>query len=446
LVGTLKSNINKLVKGRSELFKGGAIAFVFRLLGIILLYTLTYLITNIFGAEVYGNYALFVSIVKITALISILGIDTFMLRYVSEHASKNNWSIISYLTQKGHQVIAILASSIAAIFIILNFGFGQQLEIPTNFLLYTALAIIPFSLFRFHNQCFRGKKEIKLFSIFEYTLIPFISICTLLILTQTSVVANSVKPIIAYLTAIFSVAIVGYFLWRNTLQKQIHNTDVAPIKEEEKINFSSIIQRSYPFVLASSSLLLGNWIVQFLIKIMDSSASLGIYDVALKVAQLTMLPLMAINIIAAPKFSEYFGNENFKELKSTAKQATKMVLFLSLPALIFIFIFADHIIAIFGSDFTSGAIVLRILVIGQCINAFTGPVGFLLQMTENQHIFKNLAIVATISNVLICVIFIPKIGLVGAAIASVMFQLIINGGSLLAIKKVLGFSTFPFSK
>ncbi len=428
----------------SEILKGGATAFLLKIFGILSTYALTLLITNKYGADIYGNYSFFVASIRILGIVAICGIDIYLLRYISKNSTNNDWREIINLNRKG--VIAVLSSSFV-FFSVLILGqdyFSYKLEVTDFFILLLAIGIIPFTLFKIHNQSFRARKNTLWFSLFDYISIPFFTILILLACILFNV-EKAELPVIAFFSAVCLAAIFSMTKWRFSISKEKENLKLSSFKENVK-EVPQLYKLAFPFLLASSSLLIGHWIVQLMLKVYSGNSELGIYDAALKVAQLTMLPLMASNIIAAPKFSEFFTKNQFNRLANTAKNITNSIVFITVPILIVCFLGADFIVSIFGKDFEGAALALRIIIVGQFFNSLTGPVGVILQMTENQSTFKNIIMFTTVINIAVGVLLIPILGAVGAAITNMIFQILTNGTCTYFVYKKFGFLPFGRKK
>jgi O-antigen/teichoic acid export membrane protein len=63
-------------------------------------------------------------------------------------------------------------------------------------------------------------------------------------------------------------------------------------------------------------------------------------------------------------------------------------------------------------------------------------------MTGNEKAFRNILTVGLIINVVLNLILIPRIGIIGAAIASAISLIVWNILSLIYIKRTFGFWTF----
>jgi len=84
--------------------------------------------------------------------------------------------------------------------------------------------------------------------------------------------------------------------------------------------------------------------------------------------------------------------------------------------------------------------------IGQFFNVFAGSVGAILNMTGRQVVFRNILFISTIINIIACFIFIPSMGMMGSAIAGMIFMATWNLISMIYIKYKYNLRTYfwPF--
>lgn len=118
-----------------------------------------------------------------------------------------------------------------------------------------------------------------------------------------------------------------------------------------------------------------------------------------------------------------------------------MIIVVSLPIVLTIIIFRNPILEIFGKEFAEGSYVLIIITLSSFVNAASGNVDQILNMTGNQNDLFKLNIIALFSNVILNYFLIPIYGINGAAVASFISTVIINLGGVILVKKRLGFIT-----
>ena len=129
-------------------------------------------------------------------------------------------------------------------------------------------------------------------------------------------------------------------------------------------------------------------------------------------------------------------------LKDTVQKSTKLIFYSTTPVLLVLVLFSDTILGYFGEEFVVASFALIILCISRFINAISGSVGYIMQMTDQQKVYQNVIMIAFFINVILNFILIPFYGINGAAIASSIAMVFWNITLVIIIKKRLGFWTF----
>jgi len=378
-----------------DLIKGSGATFFIRIIGVLFLYIFTVIITNRFGSSVYGEFTFFLLSLKLIALISTAGIDIYLLRYISDNP--------------------------------------EESKIKRLLLL---LGIFPFSIAKINAQLYRAKKNATMYSLIEFTTIPLFAIIYFYLLQQFNVESKNL-PVLAYVLGVLSTFLIAIINWQLkygiSLVKNIGN-HLNQISTTNKL--------AMPFLIAGSSIYIGQWSVSLILKYFKGDDALGIFDAAFRTGWILMMPLAAITTIAAPIFSRMFTEKDDNGIRRILKLTTNVVFFITTPMMIIAYLFGDQIMAFYGSDFVQTGHILKILLIGFFFNTLTGPVSVMLQMVEKQQLVQNVFLLSTIFNVLLCFFLIPKYGIIGACWSNVIYQIIINGYLLIYLKLKFGYLSF----
>jgi O-antigen/teichoic acid export membrane protein len=159
----------------------------------------------------------------------------------------------------------------------------------------------------------------------------------------------------------------------------------------------------------ASTLSLGFW---------ASAADVGTFGVANRTATLTSFVLIAINSIAAPKFAALYRLGDMATLGRIARNSTKLMAGLAAPVLATVVIFPRQVLGLFGDGFSGSPQVLSILALGQFVNVITGSVGYLLTMCGYERLQRNNFALCAALSVALNVLLVPRMGAMGAAIAT----------------------------
>jgi len=176
----------------------------------------------------------------------------------------------------------------------------------------------------------------------------------------------------------------------------------------------------------------------FLLGLYRTTDEVGYYAAPLRLVMLLNFLPVAFNAVLAPKFAVLHRQERGQELVSLARRATLVMLALSCPVFLALFLFPEALLALFGGEFTTGSTTLVILAVGQLVNVATGPVGAILLMTGNERTMRRHMIVTVLVNVALALTLIPPFGIVGAACSAATGMVVLNLLSLHTVYKVFG--------
>jgi len=252
---------------------------------------------------------------------------------------------------------------------------------------------------------------------------------------------NDLLPNIAFVASLAVLAVTSSFMIYRRISKK---TDVTSGEH----NIPDLVRNSIPMMLANSMLLVSGWINTIMLGIYSTESDVGIYSVVLKIATFSTFVLMSINSVATPRFAQYWSKNDLAGLRRYTEQTAKIIFFSSVPIFIFIIVFNEWLLGLFGAEFREGGTALLITMTGQLFNVFAGSVGAILNMTGHQKVFRNIILVSTLINIVICILVIPEYGLNGSAFAGMAFMASWNLLSMIYIKRKMNITSFfnPFKQ
>jgi O-antigen/teichoic acid export membrane protein len=144
----------------------------------------------------------------------------------------------------------------------------------------------------------------------------------------------------------------------------------------------------------------------------------------------------------APLFAQFRATSDNQSMETLFTAVTKWLCYSSLVIFAGIAVFRVELLHVFGKGFTAGSSALLILAVGQLVNAATGPTGVLLTMTGKQRweLANILSMVAF--NFVLNLLLIPKLGMMGAAVAAALSIAIINGLKIVQVYMLFGFRAY----
>lgn len=429
----IKNIISKLKeRDLSELLKGSSKIILFRLFGFAISYLLIFLITKNLGAEAMGTYSIVTTVLLIGSIIGNYGFDTTLIRFISEYIGKGQWKAAREIY---FRVLKLLVPLNIAISFILFLGapfIAEHIFNDAGISLHIriiSLIFIPFALHKINIQALRAFRKVVSFAFYQNVSL-FLFAVIFIGIGIAFFDADDTTPIWAYATG----AILTAILSQLSIQQALKNKPQNDGEKAKKVSNSTLWRISGALMLGTSMVQITNWSDTFILGIMDSTENVGIYNVALRIANLTSLSLLAFTSMSAPKFAEFYSNNDMKSLRRVTGHTTKMIFWTSAPFLILILLFPSFIMGLFGEEFKEGGLALIFIAIGQFINAISGSTGTFLKMTGKQTFFRNVMAVTLVLSVGLNILLIPTYGINGVAFATMLTTIIKNISFVIYIK------------
>lgn len=403
-----KAQYKNLLRTISKQFQwifAGKVAFI--LLG----FSISVLLARILGPSLLGRYQLGLTVIQIATIFTVAGFDRGLIRFLPILQMKEN--------QEGRALVALnikisLALSIAfaaALYFaapILSthyFHSDKMTEVLRLFSIYLPVL----SILRIVSGAMAGLKRADLNSHIENVLSPVVFLILLLLIYLLG--GDLVSSIFARTaTHLLGAVILIFFLLKN-LPGSTQNT-------ERSLSLRRFLSFSIPLMLIG--------LIYFLLGQMDilmlgyflGESEVGIYSVAVKLALFIIFGPQVVLPVIRPLFSELSERRDFEMLKNLYKTVSKWILYSGLFVFGPLLILRLEVLNIFGAEFVVGGNVLIVLGIGHLGSTLTGPTGQMLVMTgkEKWEVANSLLII--LLNFFLNLLLIPRMGIMGAAIAT----------------------------
>ena len=395
------------------LIKNSLKVLLLRASGIVLMFLLSLFLTNSFSAEIVGQYDFVRSFLMILSGASLLGTNQAIIYYSGILTSKKSFGSIKSIYFKMNFLILIACAILYAPLLvidkeIINQIFNKQgayelVSLSLQGLVFYSITMLNIDTIRAlkHTLISEGFRN-----IFRYTPFFIFSIILYIIDSPEYLVLWFIYSFVVIF--VISTAVVYFFLFNKNFPKSAAH------------NFSSteILRASYPMALSAISYFLMQSTDVLFISAYDTFESVAYYSIAVKLATVTALALISVNIVIAPKIASIYNDKNFYQLKLILKKATRMNVVISLPIIIILLFFSEYVLSTFGSNYILAKNALWILLIAQFFNSITGPSALYLNMTGRQKKLNVILVISLLINVVLNIILVPDFGMLGAAIST----------------------------
>lgn len=416
--------------------RGGLVVLIIRVAGAAILYLSNVLLARWMGIFEYGIYSYTWVLVMILGLISPLGLNVAVLRYLPDYKVNAKWHRMNGMIKGSRTIVLAISLLIAGIAALLVFILQPRISDYYIIPLYIAFASITlYALIDLHEGLARSFKWLKLAFAPSYLLRP-----AGLVILLAFVVSAGITPTAT--TALIAVFISGGLVL--LVQAWLFNRKVITVVPQVRPVYHSWywVRNSIPFLLVEAFyLVLANTDIIMLGKYLEPD-DVGIYYAAARTTALIMLILFAVQAMLAPQFSSLYAENKHDQLARLFAGAIHWIFWPSLIAGVALIVIGKPILSLFGPEFVEGYPVLVILTLSLLVKAAAGPVDLLLNMTGNQNRCAIVLGCSALLNIIFNILLIPRFGLVGAAIATTASIVISTGLFVLVAKRRLGVVAF----
>jgi O-antigen/teichoic acid export membrane protein len=204
-----------------------------------------------------------------------------------------------------------------------------------------------------------------------------------------------------------------------------------------------IFQSAWPFAIVGAlGLLLTNTDI-LIISWMRDASDVGIYSAGIRIVQVLYLIPGVLQISTLPLFSRLANHDN-KKFRATFERIMSILFVASIPIAIGGVVVGTQILSfIFGSAFAPGGTAFKLLMVTMIVD-FPGSIIAAAIFTYGHQ--KSLIITSAIggiSNVVLDLLLIPRFGMTGSAIATLIAQTLSNGYLWYMMKRINYFEVLP---
>ena len=150
---------------------------IFKIIGMLLSYAVSILLIKNYGIETYGTYSLVIVIISLLSTVSVLGIDSSIVRIAAQNLKEEYFVFYSY--KNAIYMVFIVSSFIALIYFSISNSEIESLFQKSSIGNYThivAIGIVLSSLTLVNASLLRGYHMAARYSLLRYAILPLLFI------------------------------------------------------------------------------------------------------------------------------------------------------------------------------------------------------------------------------------------------------------------------------
>jgi O-antigen/teichoic acid export membrane protein len=198
-------------------------------------------------------------------------------------------------------------------------------------------------------------------------------------------------------------------------------------------HYKEMFSFALPLWLSGMLLQFRKNIVVLLLGAMSAAADVGLISIVGRINLLSHVMYRAIINAVRPVLAELSSVDDRDELRVVYRASTRWTFMLNVPVFLVMVLYPVPLLSIFGESFVAGAAPLVVMAFSELANAGTGTCGSIIDMTGHTRVKLANSIgwmtLLIVSNVLL----IPRYGVLGAAVASLLSTTAINGARVIEV-------------
>ncbi|GAB3676725.1 oligosaccharide flippase family protein [Salinisphaera aquimarina] len=410
----------QFVKARyigSNVAKGASFALATRVYGAALAYFIQLYLARAMGAEQLGIFVFAWTWLSLTAFLMPLGFDTALVRLLASFAGNSQWDRAKGVIRLGYMA-TLTASVTVAVLGLVFIRLTGELTQPYTLALSVAVASIPIlALVIFQESVARGFNWIYQVSFPCFALRPTLFLVLVLGIAASGYPIRGSSVIGAMSCACLLTWFYQYWRYRRSLNAEIHRvTGSSDTRQWLLIALPMVLVVSFEQLLANTDIVM--------LGILESPAATGIYNIAARIAGITLFIFFAVSAFSAPRIAHLYSQNQLDELLRFANRVRLAVALPTIAGLLVLMIIGTPLLSMFGPEFAVAYYPMIILCMGVGARALAGPVDSIMTMTGQQNkLAKVLGVVALI-NFTANSVLIPLYGATGAALATTASMII----------------------
>ena len=399
-----------VAKELRQVARGGAYYSIGTIASMLIQFAAGVLLVRVLTVGEYGDFSLANSTVTLLAMISLVGFQNGLSRFVVQGSSQPGYhrgtAVATPLAVSAITSLIMTIVIFAGAGLIAEFFAKPALEMVFRYL---SITILPMALIRTLNAVFRGLQDQRAKVLFDDISFNTSRLVLLGFVFVFGMHFEAVLIVYVLATWVSLAAYVGYFLRH------------APGGDALRIDWKyagELVRFCLPllgFAVLSNLMI---WQISTILGFYHESEQVALFTAPQRLTNFVPVPLLSLAYMYLPIASTLTALEDREALAGLYRSVTRWAFWITFPALLYLLFDAEFLLrTIFGEKYLPATDVLRALAVGSAFHTFLGPNGMtLIALGESKMIFYS-SLVSVIVALCLGLLLVPASGALGAAIA-----------------------------
>ena len=387
-------------------------AFLIRVGSAALVYLTQVVLARWMGSFEFGIYVYVWTWVLLVGALVDFGLASSTQRFIPEYAERKALALLRGFLAGSRWLTVAMATVMAGVCALGIWLGGSWINHYEVIPLYLACLSLPFyALTHVQEGIARSYNWVNLALLPPYIVRSLMIIGVMAAAHASGFAANATTAVGSVVIATWATAIVQLVVLDRRLARKI---EAGPKAYEVKTWFMTAV----PIFMVEGFYLLLTYTDILMLQQYRPPDETAIYYAAAKTLALVAFVHYSVAHATAHKFTEYHVSGDRERLSAFVSESIRWSFWPSLAATVLILALGRPILRLFGPQFVDGYPLMFILAAGLLARAAIGPVERLLNMVGEQRACALVYAAAFATNVVACIVLIPRFGITGAAIAT----------------------------
>ncbi len=241
-----------------------------------------------------------------------------------------------------------------------------------------------------------------------------------------------------YLILAFTIPSALNLLYVSIVLKKKFQISLAP--HFDKPTFKYMLGITIPFALAAIFARVYSYIDSIILSKLAGDIAVGWYSIPYKITYAFQFIPLALIAALYPKFSELYAKDR-ERLGQLFQQGLKYLLLISVPIAVGIGVLSkDIILTLYTEEYMASVLPLQILIGSLIFSYLSFPIGAFLNACDKQVTQTSIVGVVMVVNIILNLFLIPEHGVVGAAIAALVGNILLTVLGYFVVPKIVAIS------
>jgi len=400
--------------------RGGFILFFGSIIGKVSGFFRQFIIIRMLSPELYGLFALGLAFYNIIINIGHLGLYHGSQRYIAFFTAAGEHSKVKGTIKNSLKIILCTSIILPSLLIAFSKPLSSFLNKPELHVVLLVFVLgLPLAMFNnIFISFFLGFKRVEITVFLNDILFNIFSI--LLMFGGLLLWKSVYTPIIALIITIIIVFAITLYFYKKIIISSLKEVTTSHITGE-------LLLFSLPLFFSGISYMILNNTDTLMLSYYMPIDAVGFYNSAFLIMQTMPIFLTSLSTIFMPVLTGFVARKLNREARELYQTVTKWIFLLTFPAILTFFYFPRQILTtLFSAPYGQAGTALAILVAAEFMHTTLGPNGqALIAYGATRAVFIGYG-AATVLNIFLNALLIPRMGISGAAAATGMSLVVLN--------------------